>query len=1007
MKLRLLALVFIIVSLILPMVSFPGVALAGNETDIGGNKTEVGNITPTPTPIPTPIPIVPVLAKSDVYMTKTYPILTFEGAPDAFGSLYHKFGLDGTIEVWDTSGNKITLSLPSITTSKVSSKFPTYKLYSEGSKVWYEYKATVDTKAADASFQIVFDFASKTNGVEVILKGTMPESGKVAFPITTLREKVSETYRISSVTKNDKGEITSSVGFDWADAPVECSKSVDATSVDFAVSTNFNIDPTTVGTSTTTSATYESTQRKTFYYNGRDWVFYSDGTNLVYRTSNDWGASWSAATVVTTCASGLFFDIEFDGTYAHYAFADNIGTNYVHYRRFIPNADGTVTYSAAQQNVVTSSYSFFGASITTSSAGGTPYISYFLYNEATTSMEVRLTKSSTTDGTWSTAAGFPKDIRLPDASGSSQVVSSAAGKVIVIYTDAATTILLSRTWDGSTLLGERTISSDNALYMAISAVAEGETIHLIHAAQGGWFYPIMYSTYTMASDLWAAETTISATGHYFGAGLCIDPSGNLYAFYTKWDDKIYYKKQTADVWAAEVEFVSEANLDERSLTVSAYATSSVVDVIFVSGAGSPYNVRHAYLAPATVPSITTNAVTNIGNISAQLNGQVTATGGAALDWVGFDYDLDSGAPYSFSTTTAGSYGICSFNTTSLIFSKGTTYYLRAKGHNVEGTGYGAEVSFTTLKTIPTIQTLAATLISKTTARLNSYITDNGGDSCQVRFEWDTDTGAPYAFNSGWLVGNYTSGYPYTIAASLNADDTYYFRVDIRGAMGNSTGSELTFITTAAISPPGVLSAIPRSGETVSLLWNPGEGSSQTLVRYKVGGPPTTTADGLLAYMGTDTSYMLRGLTPGTTYGLRAWGYDAGAYSSANITEYVTTEPAGFNATALDQPDEPTGFFQTPSYTKLENLPIYDLFNGVADQLGIPRAAFWMFFGSFIPIILGVIVYRGTHSSMLAITFVLFGILGGWNAGAFPGWFAGVFVMLGGGLGILMGVQEGN
>jgi len=105
----------------------------------------------------------------------------------------------------------------------------------------------------------------------------------------------------------------------------------------------------TVGTSTANSATYAPFQRKSFYAAGRFWVFYSDGSNMVYRTSTD-SSSWSSATTVRACTYGFKFSIWFDGTYLHYAYSD---VSAIYYRRETPNSDGTITWSAAEQTVST------------------------------------------------------------------------------------------------------------------------------------------------------------------------------------------------------------------------------------------------------------------------------------------------------------------------------------------------------------------------------------------------------------------------------------------------------------------------------------------------------------------------------------------------------------------------------------------------------------------------------------------------------------------------------
>ena len=61
----------------------------------------------------------------------------------------------------------------------------------------------------------------------------------------------------------------------------------------------FLLLPNPVSASTVASGITTSTpppvphMRKSFYANGRYWVFYSDATNMVYKTSLD-GVSWSS-----------------------------------------------------------------------------------------------------------------------------------------------------------------------------------------------------------------------------------------------------------------------------------------------------------------------------------------------------------------------------------------------------------------------------------------------------------------------------------------------------------------------------------------------------------------------------------------------------------------------------------------------------------------------------------------------------------------------------------------
>ena len=90
---------------------------------------------------------------------------------------------------------------------------------------------------------------------------------------------------------------------------------------------------------TTNTATVSTHMRKSFYANGRYWVFYSDATNMVYKTSLD-GVSWSLATTVRAADSGNRFSVFFEGTYLHYAYSAETANTPIYYRRGTPNSNG-------------------------------------------------------------------------------------------------------------------------------------------------------------------------------------------------------------------------------------------------------------------------------------------------------------------------------------------------------------------------------------------------------------------------------------------------------------------------------------------------------------------------------------------------------------------------------------------------------------------------------------------------------------------------------------------
>jgi len=146
-------------------------------------------------------------------------------------------------------------------------------------------------------------------------------------------------------------------------------------------------------------------QRKAFGAYGRIWVFYSNGTSICFRTSSDGGMNWSAETPVTPTSSNLGgnkFSLWWDGIYVHYVF--NNATTTLQYRRGLPNAAGSITWDPARP--ITSTNAFLPAICLDSN--GYPVV---VYNDFRTGYgQLWLYRSSSKDGNWTTAPGFPKEI---------------------------------------------------------------------------------------------------------------------------------------------------------------------------------------------------------------------------------------------------------------------------------------------------------------------------------------------------------------------------------------------------------------------------------------------------------------------------------------------------------------------------------------------------------------------------------------------------------------------
>jgi len=309
-------------------------------------------------------------------------------------------------------------------------------------------------------------------------------------------------------------------------------------------------------------------QRKCFYANGRYWVFYSDTTNIVYRTSAD-GISWSSATTIRACDNGNNFSVWFDGTYLHYAATPLATWNEpIVYRRGTPNTDGSITWSAAEQTVIQDADKWFQSIIIAVDSEGYPWIGTRTSQAAPLPPGnwAEVIKSSTNDGTWSTASGFP--YRPDTVSGKRDImflVPLTSQKMYIIYVWSgapATNPINGRLWDGSSWGSEETATTRQSHDASLSAVAYGDVVHVVYDER------TTLDVYHLkrVAGTWT-ETSMGFVGAGTGFSLTVQQeTGYLWVFYIK-TNTIFYRRYLTS-WGAET------TLQTRTAAQSPYSMDS-------------------------------------------------------------------------------------------------------------------------------------------------------------------------------------------------------------------------------------------------------------------------------------------------------------------------------------------------------------------------------------------------------------------------------------------------
>jgi hypothetical protein len=294
-------------------------------------------------------------------------------------------------------------------------------------------------------------------------------------------------------------------------------------------------------------------------------------------------------------------------------------------------------------------------------------------------------------------------------------------------------------------------------------------------------------------------------------------------------------------------------------------------------------VRTTTLIPVAINNpvlASTTSAASITSSSAILGGNVTDEGATQVSIRGLLYGTSTGS--STFSVTAGS-GAGTFTSTLTGLSQGTKYFVRSFATNVQGTGYGAEVSFTTQTTATVSVTATPTSITTTTAIGGGTISSTGGATITTSgLVWDASANPTVALSTKTTNGT-TSGTFTSSITGLTQGTTYHVRAYATNSVGTSYGPNITFttVTTPTISATATVTSITGTtatgGGTITtdggasvtsrgLVWGTSSGASTFSVTTGTGsGTYTSSITGL----SISTSYFVRAFATnsvGTVYG---------------------------------------------------------------------------------------------------------------------------------------------
>ena len=317
----------------------------------------------------------------------------------------------------------------------------------------------------------------------------------------------------------------------------------------------------------------EQNQNHIICASGLFWAFYCNDTHMICKTTSDF-VTWSDKMSIRPSIRAYYFDILFDGTYLHYVWGNGAyPQDRFYYRRGIPQSDGTISWSAAEQEAAP----HCGTSpvMDVDSAGRI----WFVYQQGKTgggTHRFYVTKNNNIDGTWSTASGYPLELSEVNLPGRNRIQGSICaltdGKMYAVWawqnkSSGTTSPVYGKLYNGIGWGPRETVSSRNVTCLAgnsVSVDAINDDVITVYPAKQGNKTQIgfNYRNYTLGS--WGLDENVSSIlpsdcnvdKRACGPAITLDPtSRTLWVYYADIEKgMIYLRNRTGRIWNAEEEF---------------------------------------------------------------------------------------------------------------------------------------------------------------------------------------------------------------------------------------------------------------------------------------------------------------------------------------------------------------------------------------------------------------------------------------------------------------------
>ena len=216
----------------------------------------------------------------------------------------------------------------------------------------------------------------------------------------------------------------------------------------------------------------------------------------------------------------------------------------------------------------------------------------------------------------------------------------------------------------------------------------------------------------------------------------------------------------------------------------------------VVGTAYGADIVFSTLVTPVIPTVTTTIISSIAQTTATAGGNVTSDGNSIVLVKGVCWSTNLNPTTANFTTSDGS-GTGLYISALTGLSPNSLYHVRAYATNSAGTGYGNDISFTTLNSpivVPTVSsTTSVTNIAKTTAISGGSISTDGGASVTARGVCWATTINPTIANSFTNDGTGT-GVFISNMTGMTMSTNYHVRAYATNSVGTAYGNDIAFRT---------------------------------------------------------------------------------------------------------------------------------------------------------------------------------------------------------------------